>query len=46
MAAINETLTWIERNKDAEVCAFEAKQKELESRPMPTLQTAAPAQSR
>jgi L1 cell adhesion molecule like protein len=37
---INDTLAWIEANKEAEVAVFEAKQKELEAKLMPLLQAA------
>jgi L1 cell adhesion molecule like protein len=37
---INDCLTWIENNKEAEVAMFEMKQKELESKLMPIMQAA------
>jgi L1 cell adhesion molecule like protein len=37
---INDTLAWIENNKEAEVSVFEAKQKELEGKLMPIMQAA------
>jgi L1 cell adhesion molecule like protein len=37
---INDTLAWIEANKEAEVATFEAKQKELEGKLMPIMQAA------
>lgn len=37
---INDTLAWIENNQDADVSAFESKQKELESKLMPIMQNA------
>jgi L1 cell adhesion molecule like protein len=37
---INDTLAWIEDNKEAEVSVFEAKQKELEGKLMPLMQAA------
>jgi L1 cell adhesion molecule like protein len=40
MKEINDTLAWIEGNKEAEVSTFEAKQKELEGKLMPIMQAA------
>jgi L1 cell adhesion molecule like protein len=40
MKEINDTLAWIENNKEAEVSVFEAKQKELEGKLMPIMQAA------
>jgi L1 cell adhesion molecule like protein len=37
---INDTLAWIEDNKEAEVSVFEAKQKEVEAKLMPLMQAA------
>ncbi|KAH0794562.1 cytoplasmic heat shock protein 70 [Histomonas meleagridis] len=37
---INDTLAWIESNQDADVATFEAKQKELEGKLMPIMQSA------
>jgi L1 cell adhesion molecule like protein len=37
---INDTLMWIEENKESEVSVFEAKQKELEGKLMPLMQAA------
>jgi L1 cell adhesion molecule like protein len=37
---INDTLAWIDNNKEADVSVFESKQKELESKLMPIMQAA------
>jgi L1 cell adhesion molecule like protein len=40
MKEINDTLTWIDENKEADVSIFEAKQKEIEGKLMPIMQAA------
>jgi L1 cell adhesion molecule like protein len=42
---INGCLAWIENNNDAEVTAFEGKQKELEGKLMPLMQAAYQAEA-